>query len=213
MKEITFTLTACGRPDLLERTMDSFLKFNTYPIKRYKIVDDSAVVGVNDALIEKYKSLGIEWKHNTARTGQTESIDEMYSDIDTEYIFHCEDDWQFTEYGFIEKSIPVLEANPNIILVGLRAHNDTNGQPIEYYNEEFDLMSLNFNGIWHGFTFNPGLRRLADYLLVKPYKSIGWENDLSIKYKELGFRAAILKEKHVEHIGWNRHIQDATHFS
>jgi len=213
MKEITFTLTACGRPDLLERTMDSFLKFNTYPIKRYKIVDDSAVVGVNDALIEKYKSLGIEWKHNTARTGQTESIDEMYSDIDTEYIFHCEDDWQFTEYSFIEKSIPVLEANPNIILVGLRAHNDTNGQPIEYYNEEFDLMSLNFNGIWHGFTFNPGLRRLADYLLVKPYKSIGWENDLSIKYKELGFRAAILKEKHVEHIGWNRHIQDATHFS
>jgi len=72
-------------------------------------------------------------------------------------------------------------------------------------------MALNFQGIWHGFTFNPGLRRLSDYLLVKPYESIGWETELSIKYKELGYRAAILKDKHVEHIGWNRHIQDAAH--
>ena len=211
MEGITFTLTACGRPDLLERTMDSFLEFNTYPINRYKIVDDSTIPGVNDKLIEKYKNLGIEWTHNAERKGQTISIDTIYDDIDTQYIFHCEDDWQFTKHSFIEKSIPILEENPKIILVALRAHNDTNGQSIEYHNEDFDLMSLNFNGIWHGFTFNPGLRRLSDYLLVKPYESVGWETELSIKYKELGYRAAILKDKHVEHIGWNRHIQDAAH--
>ncbi len=210
-KEITFTLTACGRPDLLEKTMDSFFQFNTYLIERFKIIDDSTISGVNDKLIEKYKDYNIEWIHNTERLGQTKGIDIMYSDIETEYIFHCEDDWQFTKYGFIEKSILILEDNPKIVLVGLRAHNDTNGQPIEYYNEEFDLMSLNFNGIWHGFTFNPGLRRLSDYLLVKPYENIGWEAELNQKYKELGYRAAILKDKHVEHIGWNRHIQDAAH--
>jgi len=101
MKEVTFTLTACGRPDLLERTMDSFFKFNTYPIKRYKIIDDSADLEVNNALIEKYKEHNIEWIHNTERRGQTASIDTMYNDIDTEYIFHCEDDWQFTKESFI----------------------------------------------------------------------------------------------------------------
>jgi hypothetical protein len=211
MEKITFTLTACGRPDLLEKTMDSFFKFNTYPIEKFKIIDDSTTKGVNDRLIEKYKEHNIEWIHNTERLGQTKSIDIMYSDIDTKYIFHCEDDWEFTKHGFIEKSIPILEEHSYIVLVGLRAHNDTNGQPIEIYNKDFDLMAMNFQGIWHGFTFNPGLRRLAEYLLVKPYESIGWETELSIEYKKLGYRAAILKDKHVEHIGWNRHIQDAAH--
>lgn len=31
---------------------------------------------------------------------------------------------------------------------------------------------------------------------------------ISLKYGELGYRAAILKSKHVEHIGWGRHLKD-----
>lgn len=209
MKKITFALTACGRPDLLERTIDSFMEFNTYPIERYKVIDDSAVPGVNDHLIEKYPF--IEWSHNTERIGQTKSIDILYSDIETEYIFHCEDDWLFTKEGFIEKSLSILENNTEIIQVHLRAHDDTNGHPIEYFNEEYDLMVLGFQGIWNGFSLNPGLRRLKEYLIVKPYDSVGWEAELSIKFKELGYRAAILKDKYIEHIGWGRHQQDAAH--
>ena len=33
------------------------------------------------------------------------SIDSVYSTIDTEYIFHCEDDWEFYDSSFIEKSL------------------------------------------------------------------------------------------------------------
>ena len=40
--KITFILTSCGRLDLLERTLDSFFKFNTAEIERYIITEDSA---------------------------------------------------------------------------------------------------------------------------------------------------------------------------
>ena len=208
MRKVSFALTACGRPDLLERTMDSFITHNTYPIEKYYITEDSTIIGLNDKLIEKYSALNIEWIINETRMGQIRSIDNMYAKIDTEYIFHCEDDWLFTQDGFIEKSIDILDNNSNIMMVWLRAHNDTNGHPVTYFNEKFDIVTHNYLIRWHGFSFNPALRRLSDYKLVAPYESIGHESDLSIKYKELGFSTAILKDKHVEHIGWNRHMND-----
>jgi hypothetical protein len=39
--EVTFILTSCGRVDLLKTTIETFEKFNTYPIKRGIITKDS----------------------------------------------------------------------------------------------------------------------------------------------------------------------------
>ena len=41
MKEVTVVLTSCGRLDLLTRTIESFNKFNTYPITKFLLIDDS----------------------------------------------------------------------------------------------------------------------------------------------------------------------------
>jgi len=210
-KKITFALTSCGRPDLLEQTMDSFLKMNTYPIEKYIITEDSTIEGINNTLIQKYNYLNIEWIINKTRLGQIKSIDNMYSKIDTEYIFHCEEDWLFTNKSFIEKSLVILEKNPKIIQVWLRDQSDTNGHPIEAYSDDFDLLELgykSYNNIWNGFSFNPGLKRLYDYKLIVSYGNIGHEPEISIKYNDLGYRAAILKTKYVVHIGDERHVED-----
>ena len=61
-KKITFTLTSCGRPDLLERTLDSFFEYNTYQIEKFIISEDAAIVGINDVLIKKYSDKNIAWK-------------------------------------------------------------------------------------------------------------------------------------------------------
>jgi hypothetical protein len=208
--EITFALTSCGRQDLLERTIDSFLEKNTYPIKKYLINEDSAIEGINDRLKQKYSYLDIEWIENKERMGQIWSIDNMYSKIKTKYIFHCEDDWLFTEKSFIEKSLEILENNPTILQVWLRDIQDLNGHPVVPCMPHYSIVSLDYLGVWNGFSFNPGLRRLADYKLVESYKKIGHEPQLSIKYKELGFISAVLNTKHVEHIGWNKHVTDIT---
>jgi hypothetical protein len=132
----------------------------------------------------------------------------MYARIKTPFIFHCEEDWLFTDKSFIEKSMAILNNNPKLLQVHLRAQNDVNGHPVEKHCDDFDLLSLHYLGRWNGFSFNPGLRRLCDYNLLDQYVSIGHEIDLSEKYRDLGFRAAILKTKHVEHIGWGRHVDD-----
>jgi hypothetical protein len=75
--------------------------------------------------------------------------------------------------------------------------------------------------VWCGFTFNPGLRRTSDCMLLHPYNnlevrefskkkdmSIMHEMDLSIYYQELGYRGAITsnEEGYVRHSGGKRHI-------
>ncbi len=213
MKDVTFALTSCNRPDLLEYTIDSFLLYNTYPIAKYIIIEDSCICGINDYLKSKYKHLNIEWIDNEIKLGQIKSIDKMYSHIDTEYIFHCEEDWVFTANGFIEKSMVILDNQPNVLNVWLRDSTDTNGHPIDkidYYCDDvkFNLMSKGYMDVWNGFTFNPGLRRLSDYKLIASYSNIGHEAHISVKYGSLGYRSAILGTKYVEHIGWDRHVKD-----
>lgn len=205
-EEITVALTSCGRPDLLEQTLESFFKYNTYPIKRFKIIDDSTYPEIFFFIKEKYHD--IEWTFNTERLGQSASIDILYSDIDTKYIFHMEDDWKFLQEGFIEDSLVYMEEDPKILQAWLRGPEDTNGHPLQI-KARYDKVSYGYQGKWHGFSFNPGLRRLSDYLLAKPYSRIGWETELNRFYKDLGFYAISLKERYVEHIGWHRHIQDA----
>ena len=46
--EVTLFLTACNRPRLLKQTLESFVKFNTYPIKEAIIMEDSGLQGIND---------------------------------------------------------------------------------------------------------------------------------------------------------------------
>jgi hypothetical protein len=220
---ITLAVTSCGRIDLLEKTLISFFKFNTYPIDKTIIIDDSGSQ-FDWKRIAKLISGRYEFIANKKNIGQIKSIDKLYKKITTPYIFHCEDDWEFYQSGFIEESLRVLKSNPKIFTVWLRAHNDTNGHPlsspINFKNlKDYRLLEKSYRKIWHGFTFNPGLRRLSDYLKLAPYakqklllpeknKLIISEADLSIKYEKLGFRSAIsnLPDGYVRHIGYAHHV-------
>lgn len=203
---ITFALTSCGRPDLLERTLDSFFENNMFPIKRYKIIDDSTHPELFEDLVKKYPQ--IEWTFNTERLGQSASIDILYDDIDTPIIFHCEDDWEFLQGGFIEESLHFMLHDDRIIQCWLRGPHDTNGHPVTI-GEEYDILNYGYQGIWHGFSFNPGVKRLEDYKLINSYSGIGREEDIGKIYKDLGFYAISLKDRYVEHIGWGRHVSES----
>src|SRR5688572_3336543 len=95
---ITFVLTSCGRFDLLEQTLSSFLTHNTAPISRYIIVEDSA----DPAVLSIVARLGggIEVLVNDPPIGQLAAIDRAYALVSTPYIFHCQDDWLFFRSGF-----------------------------------------------------------------------------------------------------------------
>ena len=222
-KEVTVVLTSCNRPKELLQTLKSFFKYNTYPIKKFIIIDDSGKKNCIDDCIKNIpESIKRKIIYNEKNIGQIYSIDKAYSFVDTEYIFHCEDDWEFLHYGFIEKSLEILLDNDKIFTVWLREYKylkvSRNGHPVnkEIIKNNYRIM-LSFKertNIWNGFTFNPGLRRLKDYKMLAPYNqyigsrecnSGGVEQALSNIYHKNNFICAItLKEEgYVNHIGWD----------
>jgi hypothetical protein len=67
-------------------------------------------------------------------------------------------------------------------------------------------------GIYDGFSWNPGLRRLKDYQeLPKTYKKFSNEAAIGHHYAYWGFKvcAVVNETGYVRHIGWDRHIETA----
>lgn len=232
MQDVTLIITSCNRPSLLNKTLESFLAYNTYPIYETYIIDDSGVIDCNEHVIDKYKEiLKITSIYNSSNIGQIPSIDKVYSQVKTNWIFHCEEDWEFIQSGFIEKSFNVFEENPTekIYTVWLRPHNDTSHHPINYdamgrgyyeMNREFSYTLGNTSYKWCGMTFNPGLRRRDVCMLFHPYsvkcnsfecknKTYVGEYEVNQNYAKLGYYSMILADPkgHVRHIGWNDHIK------
>lgn len=225
-KEVTVCLTSCGRYDLLEKTLKSFFKFNSYPIKSLYIYEDrdlsaEEIIELSD-LIQGAVPLNQYCEILHGKSGQIKAIDQLYEMVDTEYIFHIEDDWEFYAHNFIEQSIDILEKHPKIINVWIRSERDTNGHRVEGQkfkagNAIFKLISPVYKGIWHGFTFNPGLRRKSDYDLLGSYSAITtfnhkeqWHSEAAIGkwYHNKGFRAAIIAGNgFVKHLGENRGVR------
>jgi hypothetical protein len=230
--DITMVITSCGRQDLLVRTVDSFLKYNTYPIREFIVIEDGEAAK-NLAIEARYRQHNFRWLSTGMRLGQIAAIDIAYRSVETEYVFHCEDDWEFFAPGFIEKSVSVLKHNPDILQVWIRALSDTNNSPVMDYlffadEVPYRLIQPGYHseewGTWHGFSFNPGLRRRRDYLLIGSFgaidplgqkRSYQVEREASELYLKHGFLAAILSDNggkgYVRHIGWGRRVEELAH--
>jgi len=228
-QRITICLTSCGRWDLLESTLKSLVQFWDGPkpkaliLKEDQTFDEFGFDAFCDALKRMVGDFcPVDVWHG--KHGQILSIDTIYSQVTTPYIFHCEDDWTFTKTGFIQKSLSILEENPMISQVWIREPNDRNGHPASGQVQKtsdgvkYQMMKTGYRGVWHGHSFNPGLRRLADYQKLFPngmYSEIHWspsnplqaEQLVGKKYFKNGYRACTLLDGYVVHSGNGRHCK------
>jgi len=209
---VTLVITACGRPDLLAKTLTSIFANHVTPVSAMIIVEDSGTDCNAD--IEKIMPKAT-WIKNPERIGQILSIDKAYAQVTTPYIWHHEEDWEVTQGGFIEPSISILEKHPEVCMVGLRGLIDTMTQPV-LKDREYLYLDPTFKGHWHGFRFNPGLRRFSDWQELGGYAAhttfnfqspADSEIELARIYYERGQVAALLPEKYVDHIGRGRHVE------
>jgi GT2 family glycosyltransferase len=219
---ISVVITSYNRPDLLQNTVESFIKFNTYPIEEFIIIEDSGDKVMKEWLknfiynIEKESYFGYKKFTtiiNLVNIGLVESIDKAYSQVKTPYLFHSEDDYRYIKEGFIEKSLSILESSENIMQVYIRGEKASDN-PVEpkIYNGEYKLFGNTIEGYWHGFCFQCGLRKMDAYNRIKPFSK--WSNkrdQLSVReckigqvYYNLGYRVAVLPEIYAEHTGRNR---------
>ena len=219
MEPYTVALTSCGRFDLLERTLRSLLPRLEGPIAEVLIVEDSGNLDVLE-VVRQFSGVpgNIEVLVNDPPMGQIRSIDRLYARIETEWVFHCEDDWEFSGEGLIEKSFLVLQESDRYSMVSLRNLSDhrlavfgpkeMTSSGIGYHVADD---TIPWNGEFSGLNFNPGLRKMRDYRLVGPYARLGMhpsEARVSRAYRDLGFRVTCLAEPAVRHIGHERHVRD-----
>jgi len=207
--KVTLFITSCGRPDLLLITLQSFLKYNTYPIEEAIICEDSGFNRIND-FVTALLPFPCKLIYNEKQMGQMKSIENGVQYIKTPYVFHCEEDWEFYDYGFIEKSLVLLKKNNNITSVWLRSFEDIlsrygNYLTIEYFDNYYRIAPNNGN-----FSWNPGLRTIDIQKTGIPYP-INEQFDegiLSNYFREKGMYSVLIKpEGFVKHIGWDRHVK------
>ena len=60
MNNITVVLTSCNRPKELTPTLISFFKYNTYPIKKIIIIDDSGINGCIEECLKYTEESALE---------------------------------------------------------------------------------------------------------------------------------------------------------
>jgi hypothetical protein len=207
----TLVVTSCCRFDLLQKTLSSFYAHADVAPQELIVVEDSA----DETVREVVDGLGVPSQTfvRGARIGQVHAIDYAYARVRTPFIFHCEDDWLFTRGGFIAESATVLQARRQVSMVGLRHRSELNplvhSSPVEWLG---DVGYFELDPTLHpehfSYSFNPGLRRLADYNLVGPYAPLGEESDVSYAFKKAGYHIAYLEVPAVQHIGYGRHIDD-----
>ena len=210
---VTMVLTSCNRLDLLKRTIQSIPTQTLNKIKNKIIVDDSADQNCFAQLKEENENGYLKnWKilYNEVKLGQPASIDRAYSHVNTEYVFHCEDDWFFEDGDFIDKSLPILDKYDNIIQVTFRKDSPHPTEDVIYEDgtsSEFSILIPGYNG-WPGFTYNPNLFRFSAYEEIKPVIGRS-EKDVGLLYNQKEYYSVALKHKTVYHIGDNRHIYDS----
>jgi hypothetical protein len=76
-KEVSVVVTSCNRPDLLEKTLDSFNDFNTHPIKKFIVIDDSG----ETMNLKK----PMEWVENQISFDLIQMVHSVYEQFEAEY--------------------------------------------------------------------------------------------------------------------------------
>jgi FkbM family methyltransferase len=198
--DITFVMVSKGVLDFFSKTLDSFFKINTYPIEKYIIITDSKNIQFIKDISKKYNNLEIISIENKNKLN---SIDQAYSLVETDYIFHCEEGYEFYKDGFIENSIKVLKTQQKVIQVYIKSDNNNPIQDKIYYLPlnvgvsiiepiNIDVGQQNYMG----FNFCPGVKRLKDWkILPNGYSQFISEYQIDQYYRTNKFMIVSLATK------------------
>lgn len=206
-------VTSCGRFDLLRASLASLVAHLDVAPRRILVIEDSGDPGVAAALAGLDGPFSVVV--NERRLGQMASIDKAYALLEAPFVFHTEDDWLFERSGFIAESAALLRARADVSMVGLRPRAELN--PLIRDMPEETLAGVRHFALdparhpeYFSYSFNPGLRRLADARAVGPFDRLGGEEDVSYAFKTRGLRIANLAVPACRHIGDDRHVEDPT---
>lgn len=227
-KMVTFSITTCKRYDLFVRTMDSFIQNckDIHLISRWICVDDNSSEEERKEMHTRYPFFEFVWK-TPEEKGHPESMNHILKRVDTPYLFHMEDDWQFiTPRNYISDCLQVLQENnsygqclvnrcyaetmEDYATIGadfLKTKNNLTYLKHHFEPSQEEFMKKYGQGpncaYWMHYSLRPGLTRVSALRTIGEYKSgvSHFEKEYSQRYYEHGYRTTFLERVHCIHIG------------
>lgn len=227
-KLVTFSITTCKRYDLFIRTMDSFIQNckDIHLISRWICIDDNSSEEERKDMHERYPFFEFVWK-TSEQKGHPQSMNMILEMVDTPYLFHMEDDWQFiTSRNYISDCLQVLQEDESY---GQCLINRSYAETLKDYEiigseykktknnliylehvyepsvEKFvDKYGYGLNcAYWSHYSLRPGLNRVSMFKQVGSYKTNvkHFEKEYSERYYNIGYRTVFLERIHCIHIG------------
>lgn len=215
--KITWTCTTCKRYSLFQKTMDSFLSacFDKDLISEWLVGDDGSSGEDIIKMKTRYPFLKI---YKNSGTGQAANINNLFSKVQTEWFFHCEDDWFFLRRdSFLKRMFNIVFEDHRVKNVTLRnwyggeVKHTKNGDKynVHIYDPDYDGEDkYKRNTPWYGYSLGVSLQHkpTVDMLgkydeNIPPYSRV-WDKPQAKKYMDMGFKTANLLDKnYVKHIG------------
>ena len=142
--------------------------------------------------------------------------------IQTPYVFHLEDDYEFFDSGFIELSLQIMDSDPKIsqVLLEDEQHDYFKvdiGNPLCYKILTNNPQITNVNngdGALNIFSWRPSLKRIEIQKLRMPYELWDDEYTIELEINKRGYYAVITKNVKngrpgfCTHIGKNYHVPE-----
>ena len=205
---LSVALTSCGRFDLLETTLASFVGHFEAP--RILIAEDAGRPAEAAAFAHRHPE--VEMRANPARLGQMRSIDSLYAVVKTPYVLHLEDDWQFTSGADLSAVMDFLEARDDISVCAVAYRLDqrfrASPKTETFRGKNYLVWNLDAHPKWFSYSFNPSVARLSMWREFGPFARFNTEEGLSAACKQRGLRIAMIERPIAHHIGEKRHAHD-----
>jgi glycosyltransferase involved in cell wall biosynthesis len=205
--------------------MDSFLSTckDQDLIERWIICDDGSSQEDLDSMKQLYPFFEI---HKNPGKGQAASLSHLFSLPTTEWIFHCEDDWEFLRVdNYIRKLYDIAVQDQKFKNIILRDWGgDLRHCPltdVAYTVHRYDPSCTDDGQIirtdchWFGYSFNPGLQHLPTLRELNPGASTFditqryWDKHIAFRYYAKGYLRANLIGGYIKHLGDERSVYTA----
>jgi hypothetical protein len=217
-KDVTLFITSCGRKELLKKTLESFVRFNTYPIKEAILCEDSGIPNIAD-FCKDILPCPIVFCYNSSRIGQMKTIEKYTPLIKTDFVFHLEDDYEFFDSGFIELSFRIFDSDEKISQVLLQDEQHMYpkidiGNSLCYKvmtNLPHETSANNGDGPLTVFSWRPSLKKIEIQKMRMPYQPWDDEYTIELLINKMGYYSVITKNNKDGQLGFCRHIGENYH--
>ena len=231
---ITITSTTCKRLDLFKKTINSFLEccldFDKFEIDKWLVMDDNSSQEDRDEMKKLYPFMTF-YNKTRAQKGHARSINLMLRHVNTPYLFHLEDDWQFYyKDNFFTLLYQVLQEKDEykqVLLNNMYGEIPEHEQLIGGYWNRVAESGLNyivheytateeektvFNrkwqfkpncAYWPHFSFRPGLSKVQLFRDLGEFNEDVWHFEMNYahKYVAKGYKTCFLPGMVCKHIG------------